>query len=75
MLNRVELPNDDLPDDVMEGRCPVCGSVVQCLRRETEMREWFGQQLPCASCPKPMFQGTISERPCGARVHVSRRRS
>lgn len=74
MLNRVDLPGDDSPDDVMVGGCPVCGAVVQCLRRETEMREQFGQQVACAECPRPTGVDEWNKQTCGTRVHVAKRR-
>ena len=77
MLNKIELPGDAQPDDVMVGRCQACSSTVQCLRRETELREVFGQMLPCTSCPRvvKLTEHLGTEVRCGARVYVGRKRS
>ena len=75
MLNKTNPPNDESPSDVMEGRCPACGAVIQCLRIEAEMREVFGRPLPCAPCPRVVKQTELGSRTCGARVHVARKRN
>lgn len=65
--------NGSKPDDLLWGKCAVCGSEITCDRSQCrELADGFAGKATFAECPgQRVVNG--KPRPCGSRVQMIKR--